>query len=141
MLFSSQPALRHFAVLSLEKRRRYGTIWLVKDRRGLGENQCLLVPSKAKAWPLLLSALTQLDASPVRLRNGKVALLVGSNDLRSIHESITRSKKTNAQTLNAFSGFESAASISKRKPLLAILVMAAIVAFVSVVPKSAQTHS
>ena len=135
MLFSSQPALRHFAVLSLEKRRRYGTIWLVKDRRGLGENQHLLVPSKAKAWPLLLSALTQLDASPVRLRNGKVALLVGSNDLRSIHESITRSKKTNAQTLNAFSGFESAASISKRKPLLAILVMAAIVAFVSVVPK------
>jgi hypothetical protein len=135
MLFSSQPALRHFAVLSLVKRRRYGTIWLVKDRRGLGENQYLLVPSKAKAWPLLLSSLSHLEASPVRLRNGKVALLVGSNDLRSIHESITGSKKTNVQRLNAFSGFESAASTSRRKPLLAILALAAIVAFVLVVPK------
>ena len=135
MLFSSQPALRHFAVLRLEKRRRYGTFWLVKDRRGLGENQYLLVPSRTRAWPLLLSSLSDLNASPVRLRNGKVALLVSNNNLDLIHNSIQRTKKPSVQNLNAISGFEAVASGRGKKPLVAILAFAAIVAFVSVVPK------
>ena len=135
MLFSSQPALRHFAVLRLEKRHRYGSFWLVKDRRGLGENQYLLVPSRSRAWPLLLSSLSDLNASPIRLRNGKVVLLVSNNNLDLIHKSIQRTKKTRVQKLNAISGFESVASGRGKKPLVAILAFAAIAGFVSVVPK------
>jgi hypothetical protein len=135
MLFSSQPALRHFAVLTLEKRRRYGTYWLVKDRRGLGESQYLLVPSRAKAWPLLLSSLSDLNASPVRLRNGKVALLVSSTDLHQVHNSIQKIRLSSVQKLNAISGFESVVSSGKKRPLIAILIFAVIAVFVSVVPK------
>jgi hypothetical protein len=135
MLFSSQPALRHFAVLSIARRRRYGIFWLVKDRRGLGENQYLLVPSRARAWPLLLSSLSGLNASPVRLRNGKVALLVSNNDLELIQNSLQRARKTRVQKLNAISGFESVASGRGKKPLVTILAFTAIAAFVSVVPK------
>ena len=135
MLFHSQPALRHFAVLSLEKRRRYGAYWLVKDRRGLGESQYLLVPSKTKAWPMLLSSLSGLNASPVRLRNGKIALLVSNAGIDLIHNAIHETSRKNVQKLNAISGFESVVSRSRSKPLVAILVLAVITLFVSVVPK------
>ena len=135
MLFHSQPALRHFAVLSLEKRRRYGAYWLVKDRRGLGESQFLLVPSKTKAWPLLLSSLSGLNASPVRLRNGKIALLVSNAGIDLIHNAIHETSRKSVQKLNAISGFESVVSRSRSKPLVAILVLAVIALFVSVVPK------
>jgi len=135
MLFHSQPALRHFAVLSLEKRRRYGAFWLVKDRRGLGESQYLLVPSKTKAWPLLLSSLSGLNASPVRLRNGKIALLVSNAGIDLIHNAIHETSRKSVQKLNAISGFESVVSRSRSKPLVAILVLAVIALFVSVVPK------
>jgi hypothetical protein len=135
MIFSSQPALRHFAVLSLEKRRTYGTFWLVKDRRGLGQKQYLLVPNRARAWPLLLSSLSDLNAGPIRLRNGKVALLVSNSDLELIHNSIQNTGRTSTQRLNAISGFESVESSSKKKALIAIFGFAVIAAFVSVVPK------
>jgi hypothetical protein len=135
MLFHSQPALRHFAVLSLEKRRRYGAYWLVKDRRGLGESQFLLVPSKTKAWPLLLSSLSGLNASPVRLRNGKIALLVSNAGIDLIHNAIHETSRKSVQKLNAISGFESVVSRSRSKPLVAILVLAVIALLVSVVPK------
>ena len=84
---------------------------------------------------MLLSSLSDLNASPVRLRNGKVALLVSINDLELIHKSIQRTKKTRVQKLNAISGFESVASGRGKKLLVPILAFVAIAAFVSVVPK------
>ncbi len=84
---------------------------------------------------MLLSSLSDLNVSPVRLRNGKVALLVSINDLELIHKSIQRTKKTRVQKLNAISGFESVASGRGKKPLVAILALVAIAGFLSVVPK------
>lgn len=135
MLFSSQPALKHFAVLKRVKRGSYGSIWLVKDRRGLGENQYLLVPSRARAWPLLLSALNQYQASPVRLRNGKVVLLIGIGDLKQIINALRITKFNNPEKLNAISGFELAASSSRKKPLIALLLIAVIAIFSALIPK------
>lgn len=140
MLFSSQPALRHFAVLSLEKRMRYGAFWLVKDRRGLGENQYLLEPSRSKAWPLLLSSLSDHQASPVRLRNGKVAILVGSRDLQSVQASIRLSNKSTLQKLNAISGFESVEK-NPRRPIIAMVSIAAITLLVLLIPKPVEADT
>ena len=84
---------------------------------------------------MLLSSLSNLNASPVRLRNGKVALLVSNNNLDLIHKSIQSTKKTSVQKLNAISGFEPVASGRGKKPLVAILAFVSIAAFVSVVPK------
>lgn len=141
MLFSSQPALRHFAVLSLEKRMRYGAFWLVKDRRGLGENQYLLVPSRSKAWPLLLSSLSDHQAGPVRLRNGKVAILIGSRDLQSVQASIRLSTKSTLQKLNAISGFESVEKKTPRRPIIAIVSIAAITLLVLLIPKPVEADT
>ena len=135
MLFSSQPALRHFAVLKRVKGRRYGAIWLVKDRRGLGVNQYLLVPSKVMAWPLLLSALNQYQASPVRLRNGKVALLIGLGDVSQIVEAIRKAKFKSPEKLNAISGFELATSSSRKKPVVALVLIAVIAIVSALIPK------
>lgn len=141
MFFSAQPALRHFAVLSLKKRMRCGAVWLVKDRRGSGENLYLLVPSRSKAWPLLLSSLSDQQASPVRLRNGKVAILVGSRDLLSIQTSIRLSKKSTLQKLNAISGFESVDKKAPRRPMIAIVSIAVITLLVLLIPKPVEADT
>lgn len=119
----------------------YGAIWLVKDRRGLGENQYLLVPSRSKAWPLLLSSLSEHQASPVRLRNGKVAILVGSNDLEAIQTSIRLSRKSTVQKLNAISGFESVEKKTQKRPMIAIVSIAAITLLVLLIPKPVEADT
>jgi len=135
MIFSSQPALRHFAVLNQVLRRRFGSIWAVKDRRGMGQNQFLLVPSRARAWPLLLSSLSQHQASPVRLRNGKVALLINVNDVKEILATLKARKGSQVAKLNAISGFETVDSTSRSKPLMAALIVAAVALFIALLPK------
>ena len=135
MLFSSQPALRHFAVLNQVQRRSFGTIWLVKDRRGVGHNQFLLVPSRARAWPLLLSSLNQHQASPVRLRNGKVALLINVSEVKEILATLKSGKGSKVAKLNAISGFETVSSTSRTKPLIAALIVTAVAVFIALLPK------
>ena len=120
---------------------RYGAVWLVKDRRGLGENQHLLVPSRSKAWPLLLSSLSEHQASPVRLRNGKVAILVGSKDLEAIQTSIRLSRKSTVQKLNAISGFESVEKKTQKRPTIAIVSIAAITLLVLLIPKPVEADT
>ena len=120
---------------------RYGAFWLVKDRRGAGENQYLLVPSRSKAWPLLLSSLSDHQASPVRLRNGKVAILVGSKDLGSIQNSMRLSKKSTLQKLNAISGFESVEKRTQRRPMIAIVSIAMITLLVLLIPKPVEADT
>lgn len=120
---------------------RYGAVWLVKDRRGLGENQYLLVPSRSKAWPLLLSSLSEHQASPVRLRNGKVAILVGSKNLEGIQTSIRLSKKSNFQKLNAISGFESVEKKTQRRPMIASVSIAVITLLVLLIPKPVEADT
>lgn len=120
---------------------RYGKIWLVKDRRGLGQSQYLLVPSRTRAWPLLFDSLSAHQASPVRLRNGKVAILVGSKDLKSIQTSIRLSKKSTLQKLNAISGFESVEKKPSRRPVIAVAAIATITLLVLLAPKPVEAET
>jgi hypothetical protein len=140
-MFSFQkPALRHFAVMKRAKISRYGHLWLVKDRRGLGLDQLLLVPSKRRVWPLLLSALSKHEASPVRLRNSRVAILIGSTDTKSVITAL-RETKNETVVLNAISGFEQGRSRLRTKPLLAIAGLAALVVGANLIPKSISTQA
>ncbi len=140
-MFSFQkPALRHFAVMKRVKISRYGHLWLVKDRRGLGLDQLLLVPSKRRVWPLLLSALVQLESSPVRLRSARVAILIGSADIKDVMTAL-RETKTEEVVLNAISGFEKGRARLSMKPLLAIAGVAALVVSANLIPKSVSTQA
>lgn len=140
-MFSFQkPALRHFAVMKRVKVSRFGHLWLVKDRRGLGADQLLLVPNRSRAWPLLLSSLSQHEASPVRLRSARVAILIGSTQLKSVTSAI-RETKNEPVVLNAISGFEQGRSKLNRKPLLVFAGAVAVVVSVNLIPTSVSTKA
>jgi hypothetical protein len=140
-MFSFQkPALRHFAVIKRLKVSRFGHLWLVKDRRGLGLDQLLLVPSKRRVWPLLLSALSQHEASPVRLRSTRVAILIGSTEIKSVMSAL-RATKTAPVILNAISGFEQGRAKLSRKPLLVVAGVVALALSANLYPKSVSTQA
>lgn len=140
-MFSFQkPALRNFAVIKRVKVSRLGHLWLVKDRRGLGLDQLLLVPSRCRVWPLLISSLVQHEASPVRLRSTRVAILIGSTDVKSVMSAL-RGTRAESVVLNAISGFEQGRAKLSRKPLLVVAGVAALVASANLIPKSVSTQA
>lgn len=117
MLRSNPPSLRNFAVLKLERRDPLGRFYSVRDRRLDSPEQTLFVPSKLRAWPRHLAQLSNLDSTPVRLRDGRVALLIGSSfDLTSVQFALKAVKRTRV-TFDAISGFHHGA-IKRRRPLL-----------------------
>jgi hypothetical protein len=117
MLRSKPPSLRNFAVLKLERSNPLGRFYSVRDRRLDSPEQTLFVPSKLRAWPRYLAQLSNLDSTPVRLRDGKVALLIGSSfDLSRIQFALKAVKRTRV-TFDAISGFHHGA-IKPRRPLL-----------------------
>lgn len=140
MVSFQKPALRHFAVMKRVKVSRFGHLWLVKDRRGLGIDQLLLVPSRRRVWPLLLSSLGQHEASPVRLRSARVAILIASTDINSVMSAL-RASKNEAVVLNAISGFEKGRSQLSRKPLLVVAGAVALVVSVNLIPTRVSTKA
>ena len=117
MLRSNPPSLRNFAVLKLERRNALGRFYSVRDRRLEAADQLLFVPSKLRAWPRHLAQLSNLDSTPVRLRDGRVALLIGSSfDLTNIQSALKATKQTRV-AFDALSGFQHGAT-KRRRPFL-----------------------
>lgn len=117
MLRSNPPSLRNFAVLKLERRNALGRFYTVRDRRSESASQLLFVPSKLRAWPRHLAQLSSLNSTPVRLRDGRVALLIGSSsDLTSTQSALKVTKQTRV-TFDAISGFHHG-TIKRGRPLL-----------------------
>ena len=117
MLRSNPPSLRNFAVLKLERRTALGKFYSVRDRRLEAVDQLLFVPSKLRAWPRHLAQLSNLDSTPVRLRDGRVALLIGSSfDLTSIQLSLKAVKRTRV-SFDAITGFHHG-TVKRRRRLL-----------------------
>ena len=117
MLRSNPPSLRNFAVLKLERRNALGRFYSVRDRRLNAPQQTLFVPSRLRAWPRHLAQLSNLDSTPVRLRDGRVALLIGSNFNMTSVQSALKSAKQIRVTFDAISGFQHG-TIKRRRPLL-----------------------
>lgn len=140
MISYKKPALRHFAVIKRVKASSYGYLWLVKDRRGDGRNQLLLVPGKRRAWPLLLSCLADNDVTPVRLRNTRVALLITGSDVKVVTAAL-RASKGQSVVLNAVSGFEPSKRSAKKKFIFslggAVLLLLCVAMFPSTTPTTA----
>jgi hypothetical protein len=117
MLRSNPPSLRNFAVLKLERRNALGRFYSVRDRRLEAVDQLLFVPSKLRAWPRHLAQLSNLDSTPVRLRDGRVALLIGSSfDLTNTQSALRATKQTRVN-FDAMSGFQHG-NIKRRRPFL-----------------------
>ena len=62
-------------MMSRTYRSKGGSLWEIRDRRSPEVSQHLFIPSFLVAWPRWLAVIGN-DGSPVRLRNGKVALLL-----------------------------------------------------------------
>jgi hypothetical protein len=93
---------------------KMGSIWKVNDRRDLATDKLLLVPSKIKPWPVLLEILANHNPSPIRLRNGKVGLLISSVQLVEL-KSALRNNHAQDSKLDALTGFTTTVKTNKSK--------------------------
>ncbi len=107
-MFKRQPSLRHFAIMRKVAWRFHGTLWEVRDRRAGGSRQLLFVPSRLLAWPVLLIRLIKGDPVPVKLRSGKVALLLEIDaDSKSLLKALVKANRRPLQ-LDPLTGFQPA---------------------------------
>ena len=126
MFSNRKPALRHFAVIERASRSVWGSLWLVQDRRNLSRKQYLFVPSRLRAWPRWLKLLELQHASPTRLRNGRVALLINDEDLEVVIKTVKSNRTTSKAQLDALRGFQE--TKTQRKKLRYGVAVASLVA-------------
>lgn len=113
---ANRPSLRNFAVLSKLGRSFSGSTYLVRDRRVSAPDQLLFVPSKWRAWPRYLTLTNNLESTPVRLRDGRVGILLGSGiQLESLKS--FKVAKSRRWTFDAISGFHEG-TVRRKHPVL-----------------------
>jgi len=135
MFGKSRPALRHFAVGERLATLRVGKVWKAHDRRDSASPKFLVVPNKAKPWPILHERLSNYQPSPARLRNGKVALLLSTGQLEEIKNAIRKGQHDAKNPLSSWQGFSIGKSIRVRKGLVVAtfaLVLCLVVALVPI---------
>ena len=113
---TNKPSLRNFAVLRKSGRSLSGSFYLVRDRRVLTPDQVLFVPSKWRAWPRYLALANNLDSTPVRLRDGRVGILLGSGIQPEKLKSL-KLEKSRRWTFDAISGFHEG-KVRRKNPVL-----------------------
>lgn len=111
----SRPALRHYAVVERVSTYRFGVLWQVHDRRDPVPEKLLLVPYKSKPWPILLEKLAAFQPSPMRLRNGQVALLIANGELDEIRRALRFDSYEAKNRLNPLHGFSTLSGTKKLK--------------------------
>lgn len=84
----------------------WGSFWLVQDRRNLSRKQYLFAPSRLRAWPRWHKLLEVNHASPTRLRNGRVALLINDVELENVIKTVKSNRTTSKAKLDALRGFQ-----------------------------------
>jgi len=132
MLRERKPSLRHFAVLRRQLRSFRGSTWEVQDRRNVLRKHYLFVPSRMNSWPIWLNRLESLDPTPIRLRNGKVCLLLTSSELDTVRTCLRVGSRRPNVELNALTGFQ--ATQSKRKRFRFVLIPAIATAVLLFIP-------
>jgi len=118
MFTAKKPSLRHFAVIERAHRNRFGSTWLVQDRRNQLRKQHLFVPSRLRSWPIWQSRLELIEPTPTRLRNGRVAILISAADSNEVREALRKRTKSSSNKLNALTGFEKGDRKSKLRMVL-----------------------
>lgn len=134
------PSLRNFAVLRLVKRLWLGKVFEVQDRRLANSSQLLFVPNRLKSWPRYLAVLTDNEALPVRLRSGKVAILLGNNVKSTDLLKVLKRWQRTDWTFTALTGF-CGSSTRKSPKVLLILLTCLLAAALTVVLGSQQSVS
>ncbi|MEI7419833.1 MAG: hypothetical protein WCK24_03115 [Actinomycetes bacterium] len=100
-----QPSLRNFAIIARTFRSKVGSLWEVKDRRSPDASQYLFTPSVLMSWPRWVAILGD-SCSPIKLRNGKVALLLSRDlDFEQIAKRLKYSRGRNNYRLQPMIGF------------------------------------
>jgi hypothetical protein len=134
-----QPTLRHFAVLELSKRSLFGNIWEVKDRRSASDTQLLFTPNRLIAWPRWVAHFGS-SSSAIRLRNGKVAILLSrGHGLQELNASIQTLRKDRRSELEPLSGFvQTGRSKTKVFQLVVIACAAMVITAVYLFPRNSE---
>jgi len=127
-----QPSLRHFAIIARTFKSKVGSLWEVKDRRAPDQSQYLFTPSILMSWPRWLAILGD-SCSPIRLRNGKVALLLSRElDLEAMAKCLKYPRGRNSYSLQPMIGFLEAEKNRMRLALPMILIFVVLVGLLTI---------
>jgi len=127
-----QPSLRHFAIIARTFNSKVGSLWEVKDRRAPVQSQYLFTPSILMSWPRWLAILGD-SCSPIRLRNGKVALLLSRElDSEAIAKCLKYPRGRNSYRLQPMIGFLEAEKNRMRLALPMILIFVVLVGLLTI---------
>ena len=127
-----QPSLRHFAIIARTFKSKVGSLWEVKDRRAPDQSQYLFTPSILMSWPRWLAILGD-SCSPIRLRNGKVALLLSREfDLEAIAKCLKYPRGRNSYSLQPMIGFLEAKKNRVQFALPMILIFVVLVGLLTI---------
>lgn len=127
-----QPSLRHFAIIARTFKSKVGSLWEVKDRRAPDQSQFLFTPSILMSWPRWVSILGD-SCSPIKLRNGKVALLLSRElDLESVAKSLKYRRGMNSYSLQPMIGFSEAKKNRIKFALPMILIFVVLVGLLTI---------
>jgi len=127
-----QPSLRHFAIIARTFKSKVGNLWEVKDRRAPDQSQYLFTPSILMSWPRWVAILGN-SCSPIRLRNGKVALLLSRElDLEAIAKCLKYPLGRNSYSLQPMIGFSEAKKNRMKLAFPMILIFVVLVGFLTI---------
>lgn len=135
MFLERKPSLRYFAVIRRDLRSFRGSIWEVRDRRNPTRQQCLFLPSRVNSWPIWLNRLANFAPTPIRLRNGKVALLLNGSDLESVRACLRRRTKVSNLELDVMTGFQTTRAKRKKLQLVLLPTIAVLVSTFLLMPR------
>lgn len=115
-----QPSLRNFALLESVERTKFGRIYAVQDRRSHAKSN-LFIPNRLRAWPRYLQIFQGTDVTAVRLRDGRVALLLPFGVDVKKHMRATSQTMKQRSGFNALSGFQIYPAKQKRRYASALI--------------------
>jgi len=133
-----RPSLKHFAIIARTFRSKVGSLWEVKDRRAPDHSQFLFTPSILMSWPRWVAILGD-SCSPIKLRNGKVALLLSRElDFEQISTSLKYSRGRNSYRLQPMLGFSEGKRnrIKVALPMVLVLALSAGLLTITLSPKA-----
>lgn len=122
-----QPSVRNLAVSKLIKRRLWGRVWAVHDRRD-AKSYWLIQPNRIICWPRIMTSLERFGALALRTRKNQVVVLVPANNhIREVLGMISSSIRQSAK-FDVFTGFATTRS-SLWKQISIWLAVTAIICF------------
>ena len=118
-----KPTLKFFALTRIGRLSVYGSLWKAVDRRNTEIELMLFVPNYLRNWARYFSLLEDHLIRPVKLRSGRVGILLqSSSDLKQMRK-LVRVRFLTKHAFTPSNGFELAPRKFRARHFLLSLVL------------------